>query len=103
MAKIEDNTDKLLSYVDQKIRQGLIQAALLIQRSAKEEVPVDTGTLRRSITHKPHVPTRRVQIGTNVEYAPYVELGTSKMSARPFLRIALEKNRKEIEKIFRAK
>ena len=32
------------------------------------------GTLRNSITHR--VEGDRVQIGSNVEYAPYVELGT---------------------------
>ena len=31
-----------------------------------------------------------VYIGTNVFYAPYVELGTSKMSARPFLTTAVQ-------------
>ena len=29
-----------------------------------------------------------VYLGTNVEYAPYVEFGTSKMAARPYLRPA---------------
>lgn len=33
-----------------------------------------------------------VYLGTNVEYAPYVELGTYKMRARPFIRPAMEKN-----------
>jgi len=33
----------------------------------------------------------KVVIGTNVEYAPYLELGTSKMSPRPFMRPAFER------------
>lgn len=44
---------------------------------------VDTGRLRASISHA--VDGDDVYIGTNVEYGPYVELGTSKMAARPFL------------------
>ena len=57
-----------------------------------------------------------VYIGTNVEYAPYLELGHSQqvgrfvpaikkrlkapwVAARPFLRPALENNRQEIEQI----
>ena len=49
---------------------------------------VRTGALRNSIAHK-YVPSEKVAyIGTNIEYAPYVELGTSKMAARPFLRNA---------------
>ncbi|MCK5601957.1 HK97 gp10 family phage protein [Candidatus Pacearchaeota archaeon] len=39
-------------------------------------------------------------VGTNVEYAPYVELGTSKTSAKPFLRPALHSNMTKIRRIF---
>ena len=40
-----------------------------------------------------------VYAGTNVEYAPYQELGTKKMAARPFLRPAMENYQSEIEQI----
>lgn len=40
-----------------------------------------------------------VYVGTNVQYAPYQELGTAKMDARPFLRPAFENNKREIEQI----
>ena len=46
--------------------------------------------------------TRTVYVGTNVEYAPYIELGTSKMSARPYLRPAFENNRDKIQRAFAA-
>lgn len=45
---------------------------------------VDTGRLRGSITHAKD--DESAYVGTNVEYAPYVELGTYKMPARPFLK-----------------
>lgn len=45
---------------------------------AKELVPVDTGNLRNSITHTVDEEEPAVYIGTNAEYAPYVELGTGK-------------------------
>lgn len=48
---------------------------------------VDTGRLRDSITHS--IDDTSAYIGTNVEYAPYVELGTYRMAARPFLRHAI--------------
>ena len=41
-----------------------------------------------------------VYIGTNVEYAPYVELGTVKMTARPFLRPAIENFQDEYRQLF---
>jgi len=37
----------------------------------------------------------RARIGTNVEYGPYVELGTSRMRAQPYLRPALDAKRSE--------
>lgn len=48
---------------------------------------VDTGRLRGSISHA--TDESAAYIGTNVEYGPYVELGTRKMAARPFLRNAI--------------
>lgn len=36
--------------------------------------------------------SRAVYVGTNVHYAPYVEMGTSKMAARPFIEPAFREN-----------
>ena len=35
------------------------------------------------------------RVGTNIEYGPYVELGTSKMRAQPYLRPAFDEKRGE--------
>lgn len=48
---------------------------ITVENNAKLHIPVDTGTLRRSITHQ-IINNTTVEIGTNLEYAPYVELGT---------------------------
>ena len=48
------------------------------------------GTLRNSIAHQVVADENAVYVGTNVEYAPYVELGTSKMAKRPYLKPAIE-------------
>ena len=58
---------------------------------------VRTGRLRNSLTHA--VQDRSMYIGTNVEYAPYVELGTSKMKARPYLKPAIENHMSEYKEI----
>lgn len=42
-----------------------------------------------------------VVVGTNVHYAPYVELGTSKMGARPFLRPCIEGHIDEYKEIWK--
>ena len=55
---------------------------------AKKEAPVDTGNLRNSITNEVEMSEKAAYIGTNVEYAPYVELGTSRSKAQPYLKPA---------------
>ena len=44
---------------------------------------------------------RSVVIGTNVEYGPYVELGTSRSKEIPFLRPAVQDHKKEYISIIR--
>lgn len=58
-------------------------AGILVESAAKGFAPVDTGRLRASITHD--ADETGAVIGTNVEYAPYVELGTVYRPAKPFL------------------
>lgn len=68
------------------IRIALVRGALQIELAAKEMCPVDTGRLRGSITtDKKYIQKFLVMIGTNVDYGPYVEFGTKKMDARPYL------------------
>lgn len=42
---------------------------------------------------------KSVYIGSNVEYAPYVELGTTRSRAKPYLRPAAENHSEEYKKI----
>lgn len=42
-----------------------------------------------------------VVVGTNVEYAPYIELGTSKQAARPFLKPSVVDHLDEYKKILK--
>jgi len=97
---MKDNTNNILNEADRLIKQKLTLAALLVERTAKQLCPVDTGTLRRSITHVIAPDRKSASIGSNVEYAPYVEMGTVKMTAKPYLRPALEANRAQIKRIF---
>ena len=71
------------------------------ERYAKELCPVDTGRLRNSIAHE-QINDHTEQIGTNVDYAPFVELGTRRQKAQPYLRPAVENHRAEYEAIIRA-
>lgn len=46
--------------------------------TAADKAPVDTGRLKNSISHAVDDSEPAVYIGTNVEYAPYQEFGTSR-------------------------
>lgn len=71
-------------------QQALLTAVMPTVNRAKELAPYRTGTLRRSIGSEPGPGKFEVTIGTDVEYAPYLEFGTSRMSPRPYLRPAIE-------------
>ena len=92
---IDSLSNKLDKVAAVSANAGILKAALRIERTAKELVPVDTGTLRNSITHV--VDNNTAKVGTSIEYAPDVEYGTSSQKAQPFLGPALTLNRKDIE------
>lgn len=73
-------------------RAMLVEAAAKHNASGRPGPNVITGRLRGSITWHPgeDAISPFVDIGSNVFYAPFVELGTSRAPAYPFLRPALE-------------
>ena len=105
------------------IEAALGQACALVEKSAKQKAPKDTGELRRSITSK--VENMQGIVYTPLEYAPYVEYGTglfaenggrkdvpwnyqddegnwhstSGQKPQPFMRPALNENREKIVEI----
>lgn len=72
----ENNVAQAQRLFKQRIAAALEETGLVAERFAKVACPVDTGRLRNSITHVIDSGREEVFIGTNVEYAPYVELGT---------------------------
>lgn len=73
--------------------QRVALQALEIRNEAVLAAPVDTGQLQQSIGLK-KVGQGHYRVGTNVEYAPFVEFGTRFGRAQPFMRPALEKVRR---------
>ena len=69
---ITDNSAEVLTDFDDKVPLVLAAMGEIVEGYAKEDVPVDTGRLRNSITHRTE--GHDEYIGTNVEYAVYVEL-----------------------------
>nr|DAT75803.1 MAG TPA: putative tail component [Caudoviricetes sp.] len=83
-----DNRREVADAIDQALAAALEEVGLAAEGFAKRLCPVDTGRLRNSITHVTRPGEKAVYIGTNVEYGPYVEYGTSRQEAQPFLRPA---------------
>ena len=69
----KDNADEVLAALERAKKRGLEAIGLTAEGHAKKETPVDTGRLRNSISHA--TDDEAAYIGTNVEYAPYVEMG----------------------------
>ena len=73
-----DNSKEVLEAMQQAAVRALEKCGLTAEGYAKKLCPVDTGNLRNSITHTVDEEEPAAYIGTNNEYAAYVELGTGK-------------------------
>lgn len=73
-----DNSKEVLEAMQQAAVRALEKCGLTAEGYAKKLCPVDTGNLRNSITHTVDEGEPAAYIGSNAEYAAYVELGTGK-------------------------
>ena len=73
-----DNSKEVLEAMQQAAVRALEKCGLTAEGYAKKLCPVDTGNLRNSITHTVDEEEPAAYIGSNAEYAAYVELGTGK-------------------------
>lgn len=125
-----EGLDEILYKLDKISSNANIEEALgtccaIVEKSAKQKAPKDTGALRRSISSK--VEGNQGIIFTPLEYAPYVEYGTglfaesggrkdvpwnyqddegkwhstSGQKPQPFMRPALEENKALIKQILK--
>ena len=82
--------------VQTRAARALLASALRIETEAKQRCPVDTGRLRSSIRSDVDETKLEGQVWTNVKYAPFVEFGTSKQHAQPYMTPAAELERPKI-------
>ena len=82
----QNNIEQVEKALLRAYKTGLEEIGIVAEGYAKATCPVDTGRLRNSVTHL--LKGYDCFIGTNVEYAPYVEEGTSRMKGKHFLRKA---------------
>lgn len=83
----------LVPAVRRATQDAVATTALQIESTAKELAPVDTGRLRASIGITFAPDRLSAQVGSNVSYSPFIEFGTSRMRAQPFLAPAFEQHR----------
>ena len=99
--QVKDKSKEVLEELASKMPVILEMLGQAGENNAKFEITalgaVDTGNLRNSISHADD--GTYAYIGTNVEYAPYVELGTVRMPERPFLRNAVLRHQEEYRNI----
>ncbi len=84
-----DKLPELQAQLRRQASAAIRKAAYDIEAHAKAVVPVDTGNLKNSIQTTMENDLTAI-VGTHVEYAPYVEYGTHRMAARPYLGPAAE-------------
>jgi len=78
------------------VKETLAKYGALICDEAKDIVPVDTGALQASIRKSVTGQGMNVRIAPNTYYAGYVEFGTWKMQARPYMRPAFSRYEPEL-------
>lgn len=94
---VKNLTKQLTKIADatRDMRGPLYNGAVILEEESKYLCPVVTGFLRDS--HMIEVVSKnRVDVNVTAYYAKFVEYGTSKMEAQPFLRPAIETKKKEI-------
>ena len=100
--------DRLLSKLEamqdggpKVVATAVTSSANNVANEAKSIVPRRTSNLMRSI-HPDDLEVSddkvTVDVGTDVEYAVYVERGTSRTEARPYMQPALDKSRPVVQR-----
>jgi len=114
----------LNKHVAEETVKRLHRAAFMVEADAKRLCPVDTGRLRASISTRVDAKNfialvgiehgRAIgklgagdarliaDVGPDVHYARWVEMGTVNQAPQPYLRPALEKNKPAIKRLFGA-
>lgn len=91
------HTDEVTWALNNAFTRALAKIGLMAENYAKRLCPVDTGRLRNSIAHD--IDASNAYIGTNVEYAPYVENGTSRSKPHPYLKPAATEHAEDYKKV----
>ena len=103
--KLQKAFDKAPREADKMLTEVVRTGAEILRRGAIKAITtgttraIDTSRLRNSI--RIFTRTRfKSNISTNVNYAPFVHEGTSRMRKRPFMTRGIKLSKKSVEKFF---
>lgn len=100
--------DRADNHLKEQVKKEFQMATLEVETKAKQAVPVNTGRLRSSIQSDfTNIGKFLTRVFTNVEYSKWIEFGTYKTRAKPFLNPAFQQVKAKLinnlKKIFRGK
>jgi len=87
--RVVSNVAKVGQLLDAAIENALSDMGMVCSRYAQDKAPVYTGRLRNSIRYEVKKSEDALIVGTDVNYAGFVELGTSRQKPQPYLRPAV--------------
>lgn len=91
---LRDRLRMMRSHVREGTEAAAREGGRMGEATMKGLAPVDTGRLRDSIRHEVRGPTVRFGPGDEIDYAVFVEFGTSRMAAQPYVRPTVEAMRR---------
>jgi HK97 gp10 family phage protein len=87
LPELQGRLDKIARESPEAFKRGLLKGAYMLMRASMQYAPVRTGFLRDS--HEVVETLEGAEMHVNADYAFYVEFGTSKMEAQPYVRLAI--------------
>ena len=87
---VTSHIPKLTAAAHEKAEAAIAKAAADIEAQAKARAPVDTGLLKNSINQPPPEDSMRRVVESPVNYSVYLEYGTSRAPAQPYMTPAVE-------------
>lgn len=100
--ELAENLSRIGIKTEEALEPGLDKGGEIVRVDASGRAPRRKGKLAADIA-KSKVEKNKIKIGPgkDVWYGKFPELGTSRMSARPYLRPALDENKDEINEAIR--
>lgn len=97
--RLDEVTPKLRNWTPRmraEVSKEVDVVGQMMEDLAKQLVPVRTGFLQSTIMHEVDPANLTMIFGAGAPYASFVEFGTMRMAARPYLRPAMDANQQKL-------